>query len=176
MDSLQRQVVEALRERLTWQVLGATILPEIHADRQALRDWIAIHPEDEGMSDAFEQLSLLQPMLRKPPSTPPHSLQAPGQRAPSPNPGRRGVFMVPFLPDFCGCFACSLRDWEKGSFDCPVSARGEGLDLGSLPSGSCRNQAETKTASFPFSQDWEKGCTRERFAQTFAGLRAGCVT
>lgn len=52
--------LDKTRERLTGQVLGATTLPEIHAARQALRAWIAAHPEDAGMSDAFEQLSLLE--------------------------------------------------------------------------------------------------------------------
>ncbi len=51
---------EIARELLTEQVLDATTLAEIHAARQALREWIKAHPEDEGMGDAFEQLSLLQ--------------------------------------------------------------------------------------------------------------------
>ena len=48
------------RHRLTVQVLGARTLAEIYTATQALSDWIADHPEDEGMSDAFEQLSLMQ--------------------------------------------------------------------------------------------------------------------
>jgi hypothetical protein len=49
------------RDRLTWQVLSATTLPEIAAAKQALRDWIAAYPEEAPyMRDGFEQLSLMQ--------------------------------------------------------------------------------------------------------------------
>ena len=48
------------RERLTNQVLDATTLEEIYSARNLLRDWIAKYPNEEGMSDAFEQLSLLE--------------------------------------------------------------------------------------------------------------------
>ena len=48
------------RERLTNQVLDATTLEEIYSARNLLRDWISMYPEEEGMSDAFEQLSLLE--------------------------------------------------------------------------------------------------------------------
>ena len=48
------------RERLTNQVLDATTLEEIYSARRLLRDWIAKYPKEEGMSDAFEQLSLLE--------------------------------------------------------------------------------------------------------------------
>jgi hypothetical protein len=46
------------------QVLDATTLSEIEAARQALRDWIRAHPEDEDLSDSFEQLSLLEGAAR----------------------------------------------------------------------------------------------------------------
>ncbi|MBV9849674.1 MAG: hypothetical protein JO250_08295 [Armatimonadetes bacterium] len=52
--------LDDLRDRLSDQVLDATTLPEIHAAQQALRAWIKEHPEDEGMRDGFEQLSLMQ--------------------------------------------------------------------------------------------------------------------
>ena len=48
------------RERLTNQVLDATTLAEIHIAHRLLRDWIEKYPEEEGMRDAFEQLSLLE--------------------------------------------------------------------------------------------------------------------
>ncbi len=48
------------RERLTNQVLDATTLEEIYLARHLLREWIAKYPEEEGMRDAFEQLSLLE--------------------------------------------------------------------------------------------------------------------
>ncbi len=48
------------RERLTNLVLDATTLTEIHLAQRLLRDWIKAHPEEEGMRDAFEELSLLE--------------------------------------------------------------------------------------------------------------------
>lgn len=48
------------RDRLTNQVLDATTLQEIGAARRLLQNWIKLHPDEEGMSDAFEQLSLLE--------------------------------------------------------------------------------------------------------------------
>jgi len=53
------------RERLTNQVLDATTLEEIHAARCALRDWIENHTEEEGMSDVFEQFSLLEDIAQE---------------------------------------------------------------------------------------------------------------
>lgn len=52
--------IDRAREALTEQVLDATTLPEVLAAMQALRVWIREHPEDEGMSDAFEQLSQMK--------------------------------------------------------------------------------------------------------------------
>lgn len=52
--------LDVARDRLTIQVLDATTLPEIEAATKALRSWIKAHPEDEGMSDAFEQLFILK--------------------------------------------------------------------------------------------------------------------
>jgi len=57
-ETIQRQV-------LIERVLDATTLLEIHGARQALRDWIAVHPDEQGMSDAFEQLSLLEDIARE---------------------------------------------------------------------------------------------------------------
>jgi hypothetical protein len=51
------------RECLMDQVLSATTREEIATARQALREWIAQYPEEEGMSDGFEQLSLLQDII-----------------------------------------------------------------------------------------------------------------
>jgi hypothetical protein len=48
------------RERLTDQVLKATTLLEVLTATRVLRAWIDAHPEDEGMSDAFEQLAMMQ--------------------------------------------------------------------------------------------------------------------
>ncbi|HZO88619.1 MAG TPA: hypothetical protein VFB38_09805 [Chthonomonadaceae bacterium] len=53
------QLYEA-RERLHNQVLDATTLPEIVAARQALRDWIRAHPEDEWLLVPF----LLSPLVK----------------------------------------------------------------------------------------------------------------
>ncbi len=48
------------RERVIAQVLDATTLSEISTAHQVLRDWMTTHPEEQGMRDGFEQLSLMQ--------------------------------------------------------------------------------------------------------------------
>ena len=48
------------REAVTKRVLSARRLPDILEAQQVLRAWIQAHPEDEGMRDGFEQLSLMQ--------------------------------------------------------------------------------------------------------------------
>ncbi len=48
------------REAVTKRVLSARCLPDILEAQQVLRAWIKAHPEDEGMRDGFEQLSLMQ--------------------------------------------------------------------------------------------------------------------
>lgn len=48
------------REELITQVLSARTLPEIASAEQSLRHWLEQHPEDVGLEDAFEQLSMLQ--------------------------------------------------------------------------------------------------------------------
>ncbi len=48
------------RECLTDQVLSATTLAEVSAAWRALKEWIAKYPEEEGMRDGFEQLSMMQ--------------------------------------------------------------------------------------------------------------------
>lgn len=45
---------------MTNQVLDATTLEEIGTARRLLQNWIKMHPNEESMSDAFEQLSLLE--------------------------------------------------------------------------------------------------------------------
>jgi hypothetical protein len=52
--------ITAAREAVTKMVLSARRLPDIMEAQQALWDWIRVHPEDEGMRDGFEQLSLMQ--------------------------------------------------------------------------------------------------------------------
>ena len=51
---------DASREYVTKKVLSARSLPDIREAQKMLRDWIKAHPEDEGMRDGFEQLSLMQ--------------------------------------------------------------------------------------------------------------------
>lgn len=48
------------REHITKLVLSAHSLPDVLKAQQVLRAWIEKHPEDEGMRDGFEQLSLMQ--------------------------------------------------------------------------------------------------------------------
>lgn len=50
----------AEREELITQVLSARALSEIASAEQALSRWLEQHPEDVGLEDAFEQLSLLR--------------------------------------------------------------------------------------------------------------------
>jgi len=52
---------EIARQLLTEQVLDATSLTEVRAARDALRAWIATHPEErEWMRDGFEQLAQME--------------------------------------------------------------------------------------------------------------------
>lgn len=63
------------REALTWQVLGARKLEDVLAAKQALREWIAAHPEDEGMRDGFEQLSHMEDIARERAALPPERIE-----------------------------------------------------------------------------------------------------
>jgi len=58
------------RERLTRQILSATTLPEVHAAQEALRRWREKYPEDWGILDAGEQLSLIKDALLEDDSPP----------------------------------------------------------------------------------------------------------
>jgi hypothetical protein len=53
---MQQVVSDTERERLLDQVFAARTLAEVAAAQQALRDWLAAHPEETGMADAFELL------------------------------------------------------------------------------------------------------------------------
>lgn len=55
--------LEIQRELVIEKVLDATTLSEIHEARQTLREWIAAHPDETGMRDGFEQLSLMEDAL-----------------------------------------------------------------------------------------------------------------
>jgi len=48
------------REAVTKLVLSARRLPDILDAQRVLGAWVKAHPEDEGMRDGFEQLSLMQ--------------------------------------------------------------------------------------------------------------------
>jgi hypothetical protein len=48
---------DVARERLLDQVFEARTPGEIGAARQALREWLRLHPDEPGMADAFEVLS-----------------------------------------------------------------------------------------------------------------------
>jgi hypothetical protein len=49
--------VDVARERLLDQVFEARTLGEVSAARQALHEWLRLHPDEPGMADAFEVLS-----------------------------------------------------------------------------------------------------------------------
>lgn len=48
------------REQVLDQVLDARSLPEIRAAEQELRSWLKRNPEDTGIREAFEKLSLMR--------------------------------------------------------------------------------------------------------------------
>ena len=48
------------RKLLISQVLSATTMPEIEEAIHALQEWVREHPDDRGIVDGFEQLSLMQ--------------------------------------------------------------------------------------------------------------------
>ncbi len=51
------------RKRVLYQALSARTRLEIDAATHALRLWVAEHPDDLGIVDAFEQLSLLEEIV-----------------------------------------------------------------------------------------------------------------
>jgi hypothetical protein len=57
--------IDLAREALLDQVFDARSLAEIAAAKQALRDWLAAHPEETGMADAFEVLSHQEDFARE---------------------------------------------------------------------------------------------------------------
>lgn len=58
------------REHLTRQILSADTLLEVHAAQAALRLWRERYPEDWGILDAGEQLSLIEDALLEDDSPP----------------------------------------------------------------------------------------------------------
>lgn len=54
---MQKLGRETTREELLDQVFAARTLAKIVQAKQALQDWLAQHPDDPGMADAFEVLS-----------------------------------------------------------------------------------------------------------------------
>ena len=58
------------REVLVRQILRARTLPEVHAAQTALRAWRVRYPDDWGILDAGEQVSLIQDALLEDDSLP----------------------------------------------------------------------------------------------------------
>lgn len=48
------------RKRIMEQVLDATTLTEVKAATTVLDEWMALHPDDQGMEDGYEQLALMK--------------------------------------------------------------------------------------------------------------------
>jgi hypothetical protein len=48
------------RQHILTQALDATTLSEIETATRELKQWVAAHPDDLGIVDAFEQLSLME--------------------------------------------------------------------------------------------------------------------
>lgn len=55
--------LDLARERVTKQVLDADSLVEIEAAKQVLREWMKVHPEEQGMRAGFEQLYTIQEII-----------------------------------------------------------------------------------------------------------------
>jgi len=62
MLKIDNDINEA-RERVSEQVLTANTLPEIEAAKQALREWMKAHPEEQGRRAGFEQLYTMQEII-----------------------------------------------------------------------------------------------------------------
>jgi hypothetical protein len=56
---------DTARQCVIEQVLDATTLSEIAAAKQVLRDWLKLHPEEQGMRAGFEQLYLLEEIAQE---------------------------------------------------------------------------------------------------------------
>ena len=56
---------DVAREHLLDQVFGTRTFAEIAVAREALRDWIIAHPDEPGMSDAFEVLSHREDLMNE---------------------------------------------------------------------------------------------------------------
>jgi hypothetical protein len=52
------------RQRILIQALDATTLCEIDVATRELKQWVRDHPDDLGIVDAFEQLSLMEDIAR----------------------------------------------------------------------------------------------------------------
>jgi hypothetical protein len=55
----------AERQRILLQALDATTLCEIDEATRELKRWVQSHPDDLGIVDAFEQLSLMEDIARE---------------------------------------------------------------------------------------------------------------
>jgi hypothetical protein len=56
---------EAERKRVLGQALSARTLSQVLAATCELKLWVASHPDDLGIVDAFEQLSLMEDVARE---------------------------------------------------------------------------------------------------------------
>jgi hypothetical protein len=81
--------IEEARRELSWRILTARTLPEIRSARNALREWLANHPDEQGMRDGFEQLAQMEEILTEhtaslsssvPSITPDNGIAAPIQK------------------------------------------------------------------------------------------------
>ena len=53
------------RQRVVDLVLDARTLPEIEYASQELRQWLCLHPEDAGIREGFESLSLMRDIAQE---------------------------------------------------------------------------------------------------------------
>jgi hypothetical protein len=63
MPTKTMYAIEEARRELSGRILTARTLPEIRSARNALRQWLASHPDEQGMRDGFEQLAQMEEIL-----------------------------------------------------------------------------------------------------------------
>jgi hypothetical protein len=107
MDKSQR---DAARAGLVEQVFAARTLAEIAAAKRALRDWLAAHPDEPGMADAFEVLSHQEDFARGEVETPSNPAKRKGGRGTARERLLEQVFSARTLAEI-GQAKQALRSW-----------------------------------------------------------------
>ena len=106
--------IDKARSQLINQVLDATTLPQVKAAQRALSAWIKDHPEEQGMRDGFEQLSLMEDIAEMEAAGLLAEEQPPDLAACDPHQGRKWlvsqVAKATTLPEIAAA-RTALRQW-----------------------------------------------------------------